>query len=123
MAMTNDEIIFKQSLELVKQGIIKTTGRTLIQELPDGTKVEVPEPEPIHTFNGWKDLGYTVKKGEHAKAKFQIWKYTGQKDEEGNEQKDGGHCFLKTAFWFTFDQVEKADPERSKRPTLSLVTG
>ena len=104
--MTNGEIILRQSLELLAQGILKPTGRVFTQELPDGTTAEFPEPEPIHTYNGWKDIGYQVKKGEHAKAMFPIWKYSGKKDEETGEEADG-HCFMKKAFWFTFDQVEK----------------
>lgn len=107
MAITNSQIIFNESLELLKQGILKTTGRMITFEMQDGSKKELPEPEPIHTYNGWKELGYQVKKGEHAKATFPIWKYSGQKDEEGNKVKDGGYCFQKKAFWFTFDQVEK----------------
>lgn len=105
MAITNAEIIFKESQNLLQQGILKPTGRMFVQELPDGTKIEVPEAEPIHTYNGWKELGFQVKKGEHAKAQFPIWKYTGKKDEESEEEI--GHCFQKKAFWFTFDQVEK----------------
>ena len=104
--MTNIEIILRESLELMKQVVLKPTGRVFVQELPDGSKVELPEPEQIHTYNGWKDLGYQVKRGEHAKATFPIWKYSGKKDEETGEQTDG-HCFLKKSFWFTFDQVEK----------------
>ena len=107
MAITNGEIILRESLELMKQGILKATGRVFIQEMPDGSKIELPEPEPIHTYNGWKDLGYQVKKGEHAKAQFVIWKYHGKKDEETGEE-TGGRCFQKKASWFTFDQVEKA---------------
>ena len=106
MAITNGEIILRESLELLKQGILKPTGRVFIQELPDGTKVELPEPEPIHTYNGWKDRGYQVKRGEHAKASFPIWKYTGKKDEETGEDIPG-KCFQKKSFWFTFDQVEE----------------
>ena len=106
MAITNGEIIFNQSLELMKQGVLKTTGRMLVQELPDGSKVEIPEPEPIHTYNGWKELGYQVKRGQKAKAAFTIWKYSGKKDEETGEV-EKGRCFQKKAFWFTFDQVEK----------------
>lgn len=103
--MTNMEIIMRASMDLMKQGIIKPSGRILTQELPDGTKIEVHEPEAIHTYNGWKDRGYQVKRGEHAKATFTIWKYTGKKDEEtGDVEK--GHCFPKKSFWFTFDQVE-----------------
>ena len=106
MAITNGEIILRESLELMKQGILKPTGRVLVQELPDGSKIEIQEPEPIHTYNGWKDRGYQVKKGEHAKASFSIWKYSGKKDEETGEDIQG-KCFQKKSFWFTFDQVEK----------------
>ena len=106
MAITNVQIIQQASLELMKQGILKTTGRFFEQQLEDGTTIQIPEPEPIHTYNGWKELGFQVKKGEHAKATFPIWKYSGKKDEETGEQEDG-HCFMKKAFWFTFDQVEK----------------
>lgn len=107
MAMTNGEIILRESLELMKQGVLKPTGRVFIQELEDGTKIEIQEPEPIHTYNGWKELGYQVKKGEHAVASFPIWKYTTKKDEETGEETQG-RCWQRKAFWFTFDQVEKA---------------
>lgn len=113
MAITNVQIIFNESLKLVQQGILKTTGRTIILEMEDGSKKELPEPEPIHTYNGWKELGYQVKKGEHAKATFPIWKYSGKKgeeaknDEANGEYESGGKCWMRKAFWFTFDQVEK----------------
>ena len=106
MAMTNSEIILRESLELMKQGVLKSTGQVLVYELPDGTKVEIPEPEPIHTYNGWKDMGYQVKKGEHAIATFAIWKWKGKKDEETGEE-NGGTCYQRKAFWFTAAQVEK----------------
>ncbi len=35
-----------------------------MKKLPDGSLIEVPEPETIHTYNGWKALGYQVRKGE-----------------------------------------------------------
>ena len=107
MAITNVQIIFNESLKLVQQGILKSTGKTIVLEMQDGSKKEMPEPEPIHTYNGWKELGYQVKKGEHAKAQFPIWKYKGQKNEETGEE-EGGKCYQRKAFWFTFDQVEKA---------------
>ena len=107
MAITNQQIILTESLRLMAEGVLKPTGRVFIRELDDGTKQELPEPEPIHTYNGWKELGYQVKKGEHAKAQFPIWKYKGQKNEETGEEV-GGKCYQRIAFWFTFDQVEKA---------------
>ena len=106
MAITNVQIIMNQSIELMQQGILKPTGRVLVVETADGSKIELPEPEPIHTYNGWKELGYQVKKGEHAKAQFPIWKWKGQKNEETGEE-EGGSCYQRKAFWFTFDQVEK----------------
>ena len=106
MATTNAQIIMNASIELMKQGILKTSGRVLKQILPDGSEIEIPEPEAIHTYNGWKERGYQVKKGEHAKACFPIWKWAGKKDEETGEE-IGGKCFQKKSFWFTFDQVEK----------------
>ena len=106
MAITNGEIILRQSLELMKQGVLNSTGRVFVQELPDGNKVELPEPEPIHTYNGWKALGYQVKKGEHAKAQFPIWEYKARKDEETGVEA-GGRCYQRKAFWFTANQVEK----------------
>ena len=106
MAITNQEIIFRNSMELLAKGILKPTGRMLKQEKPDGTIIELPEPEPIHTYNGWKERGYQVKKGEHAKASFTIWKYKGKKDEETDTMEYHAGCFLKKSSWFTFDQVE-----------------
>lgn len=106
MATTNNEIIFRNSIKLMNDGILKTTGRTLIIKADNGQDVEIPEPETIHTYAGWQELGYQVKKGEHAKAAFAIWKYTSKTDEETGEEIDS-KLFQKKAFWFTFDQVEK----------------
>ena len=72
--MTNAQIIFNESIELMNQGIIKGTGRTFTVEMEDGTKKTIEEPEELHTFAAWKERGRQVKKGEHAKAKFYIWK-------------------------------------------------
>lgn len=108
--MTNTQIIFNNSIELMKAGIIGTTGRVLILEKPDGTKETINEPEQIHTFAAWKAAGYSVKKGEHAVAAFPVWKYkTGKKDPEKDEEnaEEGGSCYLYKAFFFTAAQVEK----------------
>lgn len=91
--MTNAEIIFRESMELVKEGKLE-----LVNELP----------EPIHTFAKWKSLGYQVRKGEKAIAKITIWKYTSKKteDEDGNEI-ENGRCFPKVSAFFKSSQVEK----------------
>ena len=101
--MTNEMIILWESVDLMEQGIIGTTGRTFEVEDKDGNKRLLREPEPIHTFDGWKERGYAVKKGEHAVASFLIWKYiTGKKETEGEVEgkNDNGRCIMKKAFFF-----------------------
>ncbi len=104
--MTNETIIFNAACDLLKQGIIKSTGRLLMRKMPDGSLLEVPEPEAIHTYGGWKARGFQVRKGEHAVAAFPIWKYSGKQDEENGEETDG-HCFSKLSHFFTAAQVDR----------------
>lgn len=69
--------------------------------------------EEIHTFEHWKSLGYSVKKGEKSEIKFPIWKYGKGKSEE-SEEDDGngekktrkGYCFMKMSAFFKESQVE-----------------
>lgn len=91
--MTNAEIIYRESIELVKQGILKAIAG---------------QPEPIHTFAKWKSMGYSVKKGEKAIAKITIWKYTTRTktDDDGNAI-DDSKCFPKVSAFFKTSQVEK----------------
>lgn len=65
----------------------------------------------IMTFSEWKQRGYTVKKGEHAKIICSIWrKKTSKPNEEVNQneeiQQDLGF-YKKVSYFFTLDQVEK----------------
>ena len=109
--MTNNMIIYQESKELVEQGILKYTGRVFQAEDTEGNIFELPEIEPIHTFAAWKAAGYMVKKGEKACASFRIWKHAKArvtKDKDGNEIEKPARMFLKTAYFFKFDQVEKA---------------
>lgn len=67
---------------------------------------------PLHTFNEWKRLGFTVKKGEKARLKVDIWKKSNKKitaeNENGDEiEADTGRFYKKLSHFFTFDQVEK----------------
>ena len=118
--MTNAQIIFNESMELMKTGTIGTTGRTFVYEDQNGEKHEIQEPEPLHTFAKWKELGYIVKKGEHAKAAFYIWKAGKGKAKEEDANADGENSpekmkmFMKKAFFFTFDQVEKIKEREAK---------
>lgn len=114
--MTNAEIIEKAAQELMEAGIIKGSGEFLpaIIVNEDGTETEttIELPEAIHTFAAWKELGYSVKKGEHAKASFPIWKYKAGKeaveatDTTEAQEATPSHMFMTKAFFFTFDQVQ-----------------
>lgn len=104
--MTNADIIFKESQQLAKDGVIRYTGRVLQFKDDAGNVIEVHETEPIHTYNAWKELGFQVQKGQKAVAQFTIWKHkSGKVDEETGEQgKD--KMFMKKASFFTRNQVE-----------------
>lgn len=109
--MTNVEIILQNSIFLMEQGLLKPTAQKIKYKNEEGKECETFVPEPIHTFQTWKALGYSVKKGEHAVAKFPIWKPVSKKgkkqEEDGEEQKQNSYMIMKTAFFFTAEQVEK----------------
>lgn len=122
--MTNERIIFEESMRLMEEGTLKGTGEFVTVEYDDGTTATVEMPEQIHTFNGWKQRGFSVKKGEKSKIKITIWKYTEkQKPEEektGNPIEDApiANMFMKPSAFFTFDQVE---PIKSKSKNLPVL--
>lgn len=108
--MTNAQIIMNESIRLMDEGIIKGTGRMFEAVIVDAdgneSKQMVEEPEAIHTYAIWKQLGYQVKKGQKAKASFTIWKYVEGKKKEDEEEAES-KMFMKKASFFTIDQVEK----------------
>ncbi len=108
--MTNAQIIFNHSCSLLEKGIIKGTGRIFTMENENGEKIQIEEPEPLHTFAIWKQLGRQVKKGEHAITQITIWKQgkdrTTKNEETGEEETKEGRMFMKTAFFFTYGQTE-----------------
>lgn len=83
MAITNSQIIMQ---EMVMRGIT----------------------EEIHTFQKWRQLGFSVKKGEKSDIKFSIWKYGGkkQKNDDGEDVVANPHCFMKESAFFKRSQVE-----------------
>lgn len=135
--MTNAQIIFNESLDLMNDGIIGTTGRKItISYEKDGEQVTetVNEPEAIHTYKEWQNLGMQVQKGQKAIAKFTIWMYasktkTYSKEEadkinaastaimrgleaevkEGDETQCQGHYYMKEAAFFSASQVAPAE--------------
>jgi len=86
MAITNAMLIAQKTFDLIAAGTIGAD-------------------EEIHTFQRWKEMGFSVKKGEHAVAKFPIWKMATKKDDDG-EEKSTGRCFGKMSFFFSTAQVE-----------------
>lgn len=115
--MTNEKIILDESFRLMKEGVLKGSGIFVTMEFADGKSEEVELPEEIHTFNGWKTRGYSVKRGEKSAIKFPIWKYaagkkraeSAEKSENGEngEQEDNSRMFMKNSAFFTKSQVEK----------------
>lgn len=133
--MTNAQIIFNESVELMKDGVIGTTGRkiTIEYENEEGEKVKeaIDEPEQIHTYAEWKKAGFQVQRGQKAIASFMIWMWTEKKGtmtkeqadninsimvnadgspvaKEGDETTSGGHYYMKKASFFKASQVEPA---------------
>lgn len=105
--MTNEMIVLSESVRLMEQGVIGTTGRTFkMVVIENGKEVEkeMQEPEPIHTYAGWKERGYQVQKGQKAVAQFTIWKHVTKKGESEEDQPET-RMFMKKASWFTFSQV------------------
>lgn len=107
--MRNEEIIFKESLKLMQSGKIGSTGRKMIFTNADGEKMEVLEPESIHTYAGWKAHGRQVKRGEKSIATIVIWKQVKKKKkgEEENKTEETEVMFLTKAFFFRECQTEE----------------
>lgn len=101
--MTNAQIITSARFSLMEQGVIGSTGRMIEIEDENGKRT-VPEPEEIHTYQAWKQLGYQVKKGQKAIAAFTIWKHTSKENKETDEKED--KMFMKNAHFFKPSQVE-----------------
>ena len=123
--MTNQEIIMQEVLK--NKVFTKEEVKQLILEHGE---------LPIHTFEGWKERGYTVKKGEHARIITKLWKMrrTRVKEEENEEEEQNAGFILTKAFLFTFEQVEKTvekignddinkkqEQKKNKRKTSSRV--
>ena len=55
--MTNEQIIFNERVRLMNENKIGSTGRSIVVETIHGKKIQMFEPEEIHTFQAWKALG------------------------------------------------------------------
>lgn len=118
--MTNEMIIMVETQKLAKEGKLKYTGRTFKALNAGGEEVDVPEVEPIHTVNGWNERGYYIKPGHHSNIKFPIWFWGKNKkraDVSEEEAHERGDCYMRTASWFTFDQVETEEERKARKAT------
>lgn len=106
--MKNTDIIMINSIALLREGVLTDTGKDIIYQISPFDLYEGKEPEPIHTFQGWKALGYSVKKGEKSIANFQIWKSKTRKiiGIDGKETTTTD-MFLTKAHFFKFSQVQQ----------------
>ena len=118
--MTNAQIILNESINLMEQGKLNGTGNmiTIITVNSDGQeeKKQIEEPEPIHTYAAWKQLGFQVKKGSKAVTQINIWKHVSRKEEievkytdgtTGTEEIDNSKMFMKLSSFFSLSQVER----------------
>ena len=103
--MTNAMIILGERVRLMDEGIIGTTGRTMVVEDGDGNKKTIFEPEEIHSYARWKEIGYQVTKGQKAVAKFPVWKHTVRKPKE-DEEEGRERMFMRETSFFSRSQVE-----------------
>jgi antirestriction protein ArdC len=113
--MTNQMIILMESVKLMQAGILQSVGEPMkitVEENGKEVEKEVQTPEPIHTYQAWKSMGYQVKKGEKAIAQFPVWKMSNpskkaQEEAEKEDKEVQGRMFLKTASFFKSSQVEE----------------
>lgn len=117
--MTNAQIIFNASVQLMNDGIIKGTGRVFEFTDDAGNVSRLEEPEALHTYAAWQEIGRQVKRGEKAKATITIWKqgksYTTTNKETGEQEEKEGRMFMKNAYFFTFDQTEPKTEKKGAR--------
>ena len=104
--MTNATIVMDARLRLLDEGKIKPTGRMYKLITDEGERL-VPEPEEIHTYAKWQELGYQVKRGSKAITMLMIWKYSEKKKKSADEEEEKtGNMFLKGSYFFAAHQVE-----------------
>ena len=91
--MTNQEIIFKEAC----MAKLYTEEEALAIIAEHGSL-------SLHTYATWKQLGYQVKKGEHALITCKLWKKKQSKDDDENDP--DAPMYLVKSFLFSKDQVE-----------------
>lgn len=135
--MTNNEIIFQavkatfspaQLAQLVsatytpEQISVRRAGFSVVMddsgsETADDIFTAKLAAESFHTFQEWKRLGYSVKKGQHAAIVCNLWKYTDKPGKAAREaaaeagedpMESDPHFYKAKSHLFQLLQVEKS---------------
>ena len=86
--------------------------------------------DQFHTFQGWKKLGLSVKKGEKASLVCWLWKWTDKPnaaarkaaEEAGEELNPDPHYYKALSYLFFVDQVERRNESApAKKPASSMA--
>ena len=99
--MTNEQIIGTERIRLMNEGLIGTTGKEIEITDENGLTKTIKEPDEIHTYQVWKNLGQQVRRGSKAITKLKIWKRVPGKTEDLPDK-----MFLCTASFFSRSQCE-----------------
>ena len=94
--MTNAEIIYN---EAITRGVYTREQATEF--------IEKYGAVPLHTFKKWNDLGYKVKKGEHARVTTFLWKPNVVKEDGEEKETTELRMYMRKAYLFELSQVEK----------------
>ncbi len=121
--MTNSEIITNTvKAAFNPEQIAQLTGAIFTPEQVAKRQQMGMDPAEIlagafHTFQEWKRLGYSVKKGEHAALVTFLWKFTDRPTKaqreaaeaagKDPEESGGDHFYKAKSHLFSFLQVEK----------------
>lgn len=93
--MKNEQIIMNTRVNLMRNGQLGTTGRKMNYVDADGVESQIDEPAEIHTYTGWKRLGFQVPKGTKAQIFIPTWTRTAE-----------GGWLQRNAPYFKPDQVQ-----------------
>ncbi len=93
--MKNEQIIMNTRVNLMRNGQLGTTGRKMNYVDADGVETQIDEPAEIHTYTGWKRLGFQVPKGTKAQIFIPTWTRTAE-----------GGWLQRNAPYFKPDQVQ-----------------
>lgn len=61
---------------------------------------------PLHTFQGWRDRGMIVRKGEHG-IECRLWKKKSKKQAEKDKAEEENGFYLTKSYLFCKEQVEE----------------